>query len=50
MKESEMTQIGSLIARALGAVGDESKLRAVAGDVGALCKKFPVYPHRVAKT
>ena len=49
MKEKEMTQIGALIARALGAVGDESKLRAVADDVGALCKKFPVYPHRLAK-
>ncbi len=49
MKESEMTQIGILIARALGAVGDESKLRAVADDVGALCKKFPVYPHRLTK-
>ena len=50
MKENEMTQIGGLIARALGAVGDESKLHAVADGVGALCKKFPVYPHRVAKT
>jgi len=49
MKEKEMTQIGALIARALGAVGDESKLHAVADDVGALCKKFPVYPHRLAK-
>jgi glycine hydroxymethyltransferase len=49
MKEKEMTQIGALIARALGAVADESKLRAVADDVGALCKKFPVYPHRLAK-
>ena len=48
MKEKEMTQIGALIARALGAVGDESKLRAVADDVAALCKKFPVYPHRLA--
>jgi len=50
MKENEMNQIGGLIARALGAVGDESKLRAVADSVGALCKKFPVYPNRVAKT
>ncbi|MGZ8464819.1 MAG: serine hydroxymethyltransferase [Candidatus Binatia bacterium] len=49
MKEREMTQIGILIARALGAVGDASKLRAVADDVGALCKNFPVYPHRLAK-
>jgi glycine hydroxymethyltransferase len=47
MREAEMAQIGDLIARALGAVGDDSKLRAVAGDVGVLCKKFPVYPHRL---
>jgi len=47
MKEAEMAEIGDLIARALGAVGDDSKLRAVADDVGVLCKKFPVYPHRL---
>jgi hypothetical protein len=28
-------------------VSDEAKLRAVADDVGELCKKFPVYPHRL---
>jgi glycine hydroxymethyltransferase len=50
MKEPEMAQIGDLITRALGAVGDETKLRAVADDVGALCKKFPVYPHRLGRT
>ena len=48
MKEAEMAEIGTLIARALAAVGDELKLRAVADDVGLLCKKFPVYPHRLA--
>jgi glycine hydroxymethyltransferase len=48
MKEAEMTRIAELIARALACVGDEIKLRAVAGDVGALCKKFPVYPHRLS--
>jgi glycine hydroxymethyltransferase len=48
MKEAEMAQIGALIARALDAVSDETKLRAVAEDVGTLCKKFPVYPHRLA--
>jgi len=47
MKDKEMTLIAELIARALGAVGEEGKLRAVADDVGALCKKFPVYPHRL---
>jgi glycine hydroxymethyltransferase len=47
MKEPEMAQIGDLIARALGAVGDDAMLRAVADDVAALCEKFPVYPHRL---
>ena len=45
-----MATIADLIARALGSVSDEAKLRAVADDVGELCKKFPVYPHRLAKT
>jgi glycine hydroxymethyltransferase len=49
MKETEMTAIAELIARALSSVSDEAKLRAVADDVGELCKKFPVYPHRLAK-
>jgi len=49
MKEKEMAVIGDLIARALSQVGDEAALRAVADEVGALCKQFPVYPHRLAK-
>ena len=48
MKEKEMAIIAELIARALGAVGDERSLRAVADDVSDLCKKFPVYPHRLS--
>jgi glycine hydroxymethyltransferase len=47
MKEKEMAMIADLIARALGSVSDEAKLRAVGDDVGELCKKFPVYPHRL---
>jgi len=31
-------------------VSDEAGLRAIAGEVGELCKKFPVYPHRLGKT
>jgi len=50
MKETEMTVIAGLIARALSSVSDEAKLRAVADDVGELCKKFPVYPHRLGAT
>jgi glycine hydroxymethyltransferase len=48
MKEKEMEQIGGFIARALKHVGDQQALQAIADEVGALCKKFPVYPHRLA--
>jgi len=47
MKEPEMAVIADLIARALNHVGEESVLRSVAEDVRELCKKFPVYPHRL---
>ena len=46
MKEKEMGRIGDLMASALHHVGDENVLRGVADEVGALCKNFPVYPHR----
>ncbi len=49
MKEAEMTAIADLIGRALSHVGDPAALRVVANDVGDLCQKFPVYPHRLAK-
>jgi len=49
MKEKEMAAIGDFIARALSHVGDEGKLRAIGDEVGALCKQFPVYPHRLGK-
>ncbi len=42
MKEAEMEIIADLIARALGAVGDEKRLASVADDVVALCRKFPI--------
>ena len=47
MKEKEMGRIADLIARALHHVGDENVLRGVADEVRALCKDFPVYPHRL---
>ena len=47
MKEKEMGLIGDLIARALHHVGEESVLSGVADEVAALCRKFPVYPHRL---
>jgi glycine hydroxymethyltransferase len=49
MKEAEMTSIAGLIARALSHVADDAKLREVAEEVGALCQRFPVYPHRLGK-
>ena len=47
MKEEEMGVIGNLIARALDHVGDENVLSEVATQVADLCRKFPVYPHRL---
>jgi len=47
MKEEEMGLIGNLIAKALDHVGDESVTSEVANEVAALCRKFPVYPHRL---
>jgi len=49
MKEQEAELIGDFILRALNSSGDESALRAIGDDVGELCKKFPVYPHRLRK-
>ena len=49
MKENEMALIGEFISRALSNVTDEAALKAVAGDVSELCKKFPVYPNRLGK-
>jgi glycine hydroxymethyltransferase len=49
MKEAEMELIGDFIVRALKHVGDASALNGVAGEVRELCRKFPVYPHRLRK-
>jgi glycine hydroxymethyltransferase len=49
MKEAEMEKIAELIARALDRVSDDAGLRAIGGEVNDLCKKFPVYPHRLTK-
>jgi glycine hydroxymethyltransferase len=46
MKEKEMELIADFIVRALNNSGDEGVLRSVADEVGQLCRKFPVYPHR----
>ncbi len=49
MKETEMDLIGDFISRALKRVGDDAALQGIAGEVGSLCRKFPVYPHRLEK-
>jgi glycine hydroxymethyltransferase len=46
MKAAEMGQIATFIARALAAPDDSATLAAVAGDVEALCRRFPIYPAR----
>ena len=48
MKEKEMEQIGGFIVRALKHVGDQQALQLIAAEVGVLCKRFPVYPHRLS--
>jgi glycine hydroxymethyltransferase len=47
MREPEMECIADLIVRALHAVGDERKLRAIADEVHDLCARFPLYRHRL---
>ncbi len=49
MKETEMDLIGDFISRALKHVGDDAALQGIAGEVGRLCRQFPVYPHRLGK-
>jgi glycine hydroxymethyltransferase len=47
MKEKEMQTIADWITRALREVNNEAALRSIAGGVAELCRKFPVYPHRL---
>ena len=44
MAETEMEQIGELIARVLAAPEDERAARMVRSEVEALCRRFPLYP------
>jgi glycine hydroxymethyltransferase len=48
MKEKEMELIGDFIVRALTHPADEQVLRTIAGEVGELCRQFPVYPQRLS--
>jgi glycine hydroxymethyltransferase len=44
MRETEMDQIGDLIARALSASDDDRALGMVKDEVERLCRNFPLYP------
>src|SRR5687767_13679361 len=46
--EAEMDQIGDLVARVLAAPDDERTLGMVKSEVERLCRKFPLYPERLA--
>ncbi len=48
MGEAEMDQIAGFIARALAAPDDARALGMVKAEVEVLCKKFPLYPERLA--
>ena len=48
MGEAEMDQIAALIARVLASPEDGAALAMVKGEVGRLCRKFPLYPERQA--
>jgi len=43
-KKAEAEQLANLIADVLDKPGDEASLKRVAGEVKAMCAKFPVYP------
>jgi glycine hydroxymethyltransferase len=48
MGETEMDQIAEYISRVLAAPEDGSVLARVKAEVETLCKKFPLYPERLA--
>jgi glycine hydroxymethyltransferase len=48
MGEAEMDLIAGFIARVLAAPDDAGVAAAVQADVEALCRKFPLYPERLA--
>jgi glycine hydroxymethyltransferase len=48
MREAEMDLIGDLIARVLAAPDDERTIGTVKSEVERLCRKFPLYPERLA--
>jgi glycine hydroxymethyltransferase len=49
MREAEMEVIADLIARALAKAEDPGALRAIGDEVTDLCRRFPVYSHRLQR-
>lgn len=47
MKEPEMVVIAGLIDKALSHLGDERVTEEVKGEVGSLCRQFPLYANRI---
>ncbi len=50
MREPEMLQIASFVARVLENPGDVDALDAIRREVAELCRKFPLYPQRWTET
>jgi glycine hydroxymethyltransferase len=48
MKEADMAEVGRLVSRALGAVGNDTELGEVRKEVRKLCERFPLYASRLA--
>jgi glycine hydroxymethyltransferase len=48
MGEAEMDQIAELISRVLASPADAAALARVKAEVEQLCRKFPLYPERLA--
>jgi glycine hydroxymethyltransferase len=48
MGEAEMDQIADFIARVLAAPDDDRVIGGVKAEVEELCRKFPLYPERLA--
>ena len=47
MKEPEMDLVGGLVVRALEKTGDQRALATIGDEVVDLCKRFPMYSHRL---
>ena len=50
MKEPEMREIADMIHRVIADLGNTTVEMAVANDVKSLCKRFPLYAARLAKS